>query len=392
MIPIARRHVYESLQENTMTQGNLLGLGASSAGGAVGTAGTVAETVDRQVRATSIDAAPATAGAAGSVHGRGGNKPRVQLAEALRSWLGSALVIAAMIVIFSIAQPRFMTLQNWQNIAIQMSVLLVISVAGTLPILIGSIDLSVGSVATLAGIVTALSLQHGGLAAALAVPIGLAVGVGCGLLNGLLLALVRIPSFLVTLGTFFALDGLASWIISGAPIPISNSGQSRIFDASWGVVPTIFVWSLIVLIAAVAICRYSRIGRHFYAIGGSEPAALIAGINVKFVKVAAFALSGLLASFSGFLLSVHTLSGSPQQSAGLLLPSIGAIVIGGTALSGGVGGPHRTLIGVLLLTILINGMQLLSVDPYLQLVVEGAVVIIAVIMSRQKLSVFAAVK
>jgi ribose/xylose/arabinose/galactoside ABC-type transport system permease subunit len=287
------------------------------------------------------------------------NRPRLHLQEALRSWLGS---------------------------------LLVISVAGTLPILIGSIDLSVGSVATLAGIITALSLQHGGVSGTLAVPIGLAVGLGCGLLNGLLLALVRIPSFLVTLGTFFALDGLASWVISGAPIPIADQGQSRVFDASWGVIPTIFLWSLMVLLVAVIICRYTRLGRHFYAVGGSEPAAIIAGINVKFVKIAAFAISGLLAGFSGFLLSVHTLSGSPQQSAGLLLPSIGAIVIVGTALSGGVGGPHRTLVGVLLLTILINGMQLLSVDPYLQLVVEGAVVIIAVIMSRQKLSVFASVK
>lgn len=318
--------------------------------------------------------------------------PGLHLQVAFRSWLGSTFVIVAMVIVFSIAQPRFMTLQNWQNIAIQMSVLLVISVAGTLPILIGSIDLSVGSVATLAGIITALSLQHGGVAGTLAVPIGLAVGLGCGLLNGLLLALVRIPSFLVTLGTFFALDGLASWIISGAPIPISDQGQSRVFDASWGVIPTIFLWSLVVLLVAVAICRYTRLGRHFYAVGGSEPAAIIAGINVKFVKIAAFAISGLLAGFSGFLLSVHTLSGSPQQSAGLLLPSIGAVVIGGTALSGGVGGPHRTLVGVLLLTILINGMQLLSVDPYLQLVVEGAVVIIAVIMSRQKLSVFASVK
>lgn len=316
----------------------------------------------------------------------------VNIADAFRSWLGSALVIVGMIVIFSAMQPRFMTLQNWQNIAVQMSVLLVISVAGTLPILVGSIDLSVGSIATLAGIVTAMKLQDGGLSATLAMPIGLLVGLGCGLLNGVLFAVVRIPSFLVTLGTFFALDGLASWIIKGTPIAISAEGPSRIFDARWGGVPTIFLWSLGVLVAAVAICRYTRLGRHFYAVGGSEPAAVIAGINTKFVKLMAFALSGLLAGFAGFLLSVHTLSGSPQQGAGLLLPSIGAIVMGGTALSGGGGGPHRTFVGVLLLTILINGMQLLSVDPYLQLVVEGGVVILAVVMSRQKLSVLTAVK
>jgi ribose/xylose/arabinose/galactoside ABC-type transport system permease subunit len=146
------------------------------------------------------------------------------------------------------------------------------------------------------------------------------------------------------------------------------------FDSNLGAFPTIVLWGLAILMVAVLVCRYTRLGRHMYAVGGSEPAALLAGVNVRLVKVTAFLLSGLLASFSGFLLSVHTLSGSPGQNAALLLPSIGAIVIGGTILSGGVGGPHRTFIGVLLLTILINGMQLLAVDPYLQLVVEGLVI------------------
>lgn len=327
-------------------------------------------------------------------HGDGilGGKLRIDLGHAMRSWLGSTSVIVAMIILFSVLEPRFMSLQNWQNIAVQMSVLLVISVAGTFAILIGGIDLSVGSIATLAGIITALSLQQGGLTADLAVPIGLIVGVTCGLFNGLLLALVRVPSFLVTLGTFFALDGLASFIIQGSPIPILSGGSSQIFDTTLGGLPTIFMWALAVLLVAMFICRFTRLGRHFYAVGDSEPAAIIAGVNVRFVKVMAFALSGLLAGFSGFLLSVHTLSGSPEQGAGLLLPSIGAIVMGGTYLSGGVGGPHRTFIGVLLLTLLINGMQLLSVDPFLQPVVLGGVVILAVILNRPKTSVLTSVK
>jgi ribose/xylose/arabinose/galactoside ABC-type transport system permease subunit len=317
---------------------------------------------------------------------------RIDLAEALRTWLGSVLVIIALIVVFSALQPRFMSVLNWQNIASQMSVLLVVSIAGTFPILVGSIDLSVGSIGTLAGIIVALSLHRGGVEGTLAVPIGLLVGLGCGLLNGVLFALLRAPSFLVTLGTFFALDGLASWIIGGTPIPITDENASRVFDSNLGAFPTIFLWGLAILMVAVLVCRYTRLGRHMYAVGGSEPAALLAGVNVRLVKVTAFLLSGLLASFSGFLLSVHTLSGSPGQNAALLLPSIGAIVIGGTTLSGGVGGPHRTFVGVLLLTILINGMQLLAVDPYLQLVVEGLVVIVAVIISRERVSVFTAVK
>lgn len=321
-----------------------------------------------------------------------GTRPKWDLVGALRSWLGSTLVIVAMVIVFWILQPRFMTLLNWQNIAIQMSVLLVISIAGTFPIIIGSIDLSVGSVATLTGIVTAMMLSDGGTNWVLALITALLVGLACGLVNGTLLAVVRVPSFLVTLGTYFALDGLASFIITGTPIPIYASGPGEIFDARWGQLPSIFAWSLVVLLVTYVISRYTRFGRHFYAVGGSEPAALIAGIPVRWVKIAAFAISGLLAAFAGFLLSVHTLSGSPQMGASLLLPSIGAIVMGGTALSGGGGGPHRTFIGVLLLTILINGMQLLSVDPYLQLVILGGVVILAVVTSREKLSVFSAIK
>lgn len=319
-------------------------------------------------------------------------RPRIDRDELVR--LGGTLaVIVTMIVAFSIAQPRFMTGLNWQNIAIEMSVLLVIAIAGTFPIMIGSIDLSVGSIATLAGIIAAMALRDGGIwDTAGALPLVLLVGLAAGALNGLLFARLRIPSFLVTLGTFFALDGLASWIVHGTPIPIAATGPSDTFDGKVGSLPTIFLWAAAVLVLAVLFVRYTRPGRHLYAVGGSEPAARIAGIQVTRVKVMAFTLSGLLAGFAGYLLALHLASGSPQQGADLLLPSIGAIVIGGTELSGGVGGPQRTVIGVFLLTLLINGMQLLSVNPYLQLVIEGAVVILAVVLSREKLSVFAPVK
>jgi len=151
---------------------------------------------------------------------------------------GTLAVIVVMIVAFSIAQPRFMSVLNWQNIAIEMSVLLVIGIAGTFPIMIGSIDLSVGSIATLCGIFTAMSLRDGGvLDTAGALPIALLVGLAAGVMNGLLFGLLGIPSFLVTLGTFFALDGLASWIVHGTPIPIVTTGPSNTFDGQLGVAP-----------------------------------------------------------------------------------------------------------------------------------------------------------
>lgn len=317
---------------------------------------------------------------------------RFDLDAALRSWLGTVLVIVLLAVIFSILQPRFFSPLNLRNITSQMSVLLVISIAGTLPILIGSIDLSVASVATFSGIVLALNLRAGGMQETLAVPIALLAGAALGLLNGFLFARMRIPSFLVTLGTLFAIDGLASFVVRGTPIPITNAGVAGVFAGDFFGLPTIFLWAVAVLVLAILFTRFTRLGRHFYAVGGSEPAAVIAGVNVTRVKVAAFVLAGLLAAFAGVLLSFRALAGAPQQAAPLLLPAIGAIVIGGTRLSGGVGGPLRTFMGVLLLTVLINGMQLLAVDPYVQLMVSGAVVIIAVIMSRERSSVLTAVK
>lgn len=333
--------------------------------------------------ATMIQQSP-TPGAPPENHTRQ-SRSRIDLVDALRSWLGSMLVVIVLIVLFTSLQPRFMTVLNWQNIAVQMSVLLVVAVAGTLPIMIGSIDLSVGSVATLAGVLLAYFLAQGGALAAMSVPLALLAAAACGVLNGVLVSLLRVPSFLATLGTFFALDGLASFVVDGTPVPIDiESTPSLIFSGSVGPLPVIFLWALLVWAIAVVLCWKTRLGRHFFALGGSEPAAIVAGVPVRRVKATAFVVSGLLAGFAGVLLSIQLLSGSPQQGGSLLLPSIGAIVIGGTALSGGVGGPHRTIVGVLLLTVLINGMQLLSVNPFLQLMVQGAVVILAVITGRKR--------
>jgi ribose/xylose/arabinose/galactoside ABC-type transport system permease subunit len=326
------------------------------------------------------------------LHVTRGRRP-IDIRDASRSWLASVIVIILLAIVFSIFQSRFLSTTNLRNIADQMSVLLVISVAGTFPILIGGIDLSVGSVASLTGVVLSLCIQPGGLGAGAAICIGLLVGVGCGLLNGLLIALARVPSFLVTLGTYFALGGVAAWSVQGTPLPANSASLSKVFDGSLGgVLPILFLWALGVLLLAVLGCRYTRLGRHFYAVGGSELATIIAGVNVRFIKVAAFTLAGVLAGFSGLLLSIHTLTGDPNQGSSLLLPSIGAIVIGGTALSGGTGGPSRTLVGVVLLTVLTNGMQLLAVNPYLQLVVEGAVVVVAVILNSEKTGALSVIK
>lgn len=314
--------------------------------------------------------------------------------SALRSWLGIVIVIILMSLAFYLLQPRFMTLGNWQNIVIQGSALLVISIAGTFPIVIGSIDLSVASISSLTGVLLALVLRdQSGWMHNLAVPIAVLAGCACGVFNGALVALMRVPSFLATLGTFFMLDGLAAFIISGIPVPIQIQDPTvNVFDGYIGPLPNMFIWAFLVLVVAFVVVKYTRFGRHLYAIGGSEPAARVAGVNVVFVKLATFVVSGALAAFSGVLLSVHALSGSSGQSAGLLLPSIGAIVIGGTSLSGGGGGPHHTLLGVLLIVILINGMQLLAINSFLQLIIVGMVVIVAVVLSRPNASIFSAVK
>jgi len=285
--------------------------------------------------------------------------------------------IVALVIYFTAVNPLFFSASNALNIGRQSSVLLLVSLAETIVILIGSIDLSVGALVTLAGILTALTVDSlgafgGGL-------VGVAAGAIVGLANGLMVTMLRVASFLVTLGVLSILTGLTNQISQGQSILFANTLLSSLVNNAPVLgVPNVIWFALGATAILTVVAFKTKLGRYLYALGGGEVVAAHAGVPVTLYKILAFVLSGAICGFSGVMLTGQVGAGTPTAGSGLLLNSIAAVVMGGTALSGGVGGPHRTLLGVLVIAILTNGMDVTEVNSFTQDIVKGAVIILAV--------------
>jgi ribose transport system permease protein/putative xylitol transport system permease protein len=215
------------------------------------------------------------------------------------------------------------------------------------------------------------------------------VGLAAGAVNGWLFAYARLPSFLVTLGTLYAFNGLALYIVQGSSIAVSPTlSLASVFAGTVAGIPTIALWALAVTLVLIVVARKTRFGRYTYVIGGGESVARLSGVPVRRHKFWIFVMSGGLAACAGVLLTFYIGGGNPDMGTSYLLPTIAAVVMGGTPLSGGVGGPHRTILGVLIITVLNNGMTLANVQPYLQTVIQGAVVVaaVALAMDRKRMS------
>lgn len=296
------------------------------------------------------------------------------------------IALVVLVVMFSLADNRFFQWENGLNILRQSAVLLVLAMASTIVIMMGSIDLSVGSVLSLTAFAGAILVgTTGSSTVLLLLPL---IGAACGLLNGMLVAYGRLPSFLVTLGLMYAFDGLAKYISGGRPLSVRPDALINAFGGSVGGFPTVVLWAVLALGVAILLIRYTRFGRYMYALGGNEKAAILSGVPARRYKLYAFVVAGAFAGLAGLLQLARVRSASPDMGEPFLLPAIAAVVMGGTPLSGGIGGPARTVLGVLIIAILGNGMVIASVDPFLQNVVQGVVVIAAVALTidRRKLS------
>ena len=295
---------------------------------------------------------------------------------------GPWLSLAGMILIFPLFNSSFLSTTNMLNILRQSSVLLVLALSATFVVLMGSIDLSVGSIVSLCGMGGALLLADYGEPAVLLV---LLIGLAAGAVNGVLFAYGRLPSFLVTLGTLFALQGVTLYWSDGiASVVDPDLTISNYFSGDLLEIPIITIWAIGIVLITMFVARKTRFGRYMYAIGGGETAAQLSGVPVRRYKFYAFSIAGLIAGFGGMLLMFRINGGDPTMGEPFLLPAIAAVVMGGTPLTGGVGGPHRTLLGVLIITILSNGMNLARVDVFLQDVVLGAVVVIATALTMDR--------
>jgi ribose/xylose/arabinose/galactoside ABC-type transport system permease subunit len=301
-------------------------------------------------------------------------KPRELLSRSGPLW---GLIILC--VVMTILSPFFLTFNNLFNVGTQIAVIAILALGQTFVIVSGGIDLSVGSVLGLAGIVFGWATAVANLSLPVALALGIGAGALAGLTNGLLITLGNLPPFIATLAMLSAARGLALVISDGQPLsPIPQAILSLGSGDLFGFVPLPVIVMLVMWAITIVILRSTYSGRCMYAIGGNEEAARLSGINVSRQKLIIYTLSGLFAGIAGILLTARLASGDPQAGFTYELDAIAAVVIGGASLSGGVGNASGTLIGALILGVLRNGLNLLNVSTFWQQVIIGAVIALAV--------------
>lgn len=289
----------------------------------------------------------------------------------------SALVV--LLVAMSLLSGDFLTTQNLLNVGVQAAVTAILAFGVTFVIVAAGIDLSVGSVAALSATVLAWTATSQGLPVWLAIVLAVGTGIACGFVNGLLVSYGKLPPFIATLAMLSVARGLSLVISQGSPIPFPDS-VSNLGDTIGGWLPVpVIVMIVMGLITALILAR-TYIGRSMYAIGGNEEAARLSGLRVKRQKLVIYGLSGLFAAVAGIVLASRLVSAQPQAAQGYELDAIAAVVIGGASLAGGVGKASGTLIGALILAVLRNGLNLLSVSAFWQQVVIGVVIALAVLL------------
>ena len=285
---------------------------------------------------------------------------------------------------FGIAESeRFLTARNAQIILLQSAVLVIVGLGLTFVIIAGSIDLSVGSLVAVAAMLSAAAANQWGLAGALTV--ALLVGAAAGLVNGLVFTVLRVPSFIATLGMLSVARGLTIIYSDGAPIPIQDAG--RVLRLGTWPEP-VFVAALAVVVCQV-IYRLTPFGRYVQGIGGNERVALLSGVPVDRTKTLIFVFSGLMAGLGGLVTAARLGAGTPQAGTGFELDVISAVVIGGTPLTGGIGNMYSTAVGALVISTLSNGLVILGVPSEVQTVIKGVVLVLAVFISldRRKIGI-----
>lgn len=297
--------------------------------------------------------------------------------------MGILPILLLIIIVFSIIAPNFMSEANLMNIARQASINIVLAAGMTFVILTGGIDLSVGSILGVTAVVTLVSSLQPELAG-FSIAIALFAGLAMGIFNGALVAYAGLPPFIVTLGTYTALRGMAYLVADGTTVINSDINFAWIGNGYLGSVP----WLVIIAFAVIALCwfilRRTTLGIHIYAVGGNLQAARLTGIRVSLVLIFVYAVSGLLSALGGVMMASRLYSANGNLGTGYELDAIAAVILGGTSFVGGIGTITGTLIGALIIATLNNGMTLMGVSYFWQLVIKGGVIIIAVLIDKYR--------
>ena len=314
---------------------------------------------------------PATAGV--------GNAVKIYFKENL-GIIVAFLVLCVFLSVFPKTSGSFFTRQNIFNVLRQISTNLFLACGMTMVIILGGIDLSVGSIIALSGCISAGCVARYNLPLPIALLMGLLVGLLVGMFNGAVISKTTIPAFIVTLATMNIAKGLAYVYTGGSPVRVVTKEWQFLGAGYVGIFPTPVVILVIVLIITAIIMNKTKMGRHMYAVGGNQQAAEFSGIKVEKVKFFVHAFSGLMAGLAGIVLASRMYSGQPTAGDGAEMDAIAAVVVGGTSMAGGSGKIGGTIIGGLIIGVLNNGLNLLNVKSFWQYVVKGVVILLAVFL------------
>jgi ribose transport system permease protein len=287
----------------------------------------------------------------------------------------AGLGLLCLVMVF--LSPHFATTTNLLNILQQISIVSVVAVGMTFVIISGGIDLSVGSIVAFTGLIMAILMKELEVPVWPTIGVGLVAGCAMGLINGLLVSLVRLPPFIATLGMMSIARGAAFTISGGSPV-YSLPDSFLAISGRVGALPIPALIMIAIFVVGGMVLKYTKLGRYTYAIGGNETASVLSGISVRFYKSVIYTLSGLFCAVSAVLLTAKLDSAVPVAADGYELDAIAAVVIGGTSMLGGEGKLSGTLIGALIIGVVNNGLNLLTVPQGPQRMVKGAIIILAV--------------
>lgn len=294
--------------------------------------------------------------------------------------LGILIAFLVLCVILAIASPAFLKSTNLLNILQQVSINFTIAIGMTFVILIGGIDLSVGSVTALTGMIVAILMKNCHWNVALSVIVSMLAACAMGCINGLMISMLNLPPFIMTLGSMEICRGFAYSVTAGQPIYTLPESFLAISGRVANIPLVALLIMIVLFVVAYIVLRYTKFGRHVYAVGGNEACAKLSGINVKAVKVAVYTISGFCSGIGAMLLTSRLDSAVPTNAMSYEMNAIAAVVIGGASMSGGEGSLFGTVIGAFMIGIIANGMNLLVIPTGPQRVVTGAIIVVAVVL------------
>jgi len=297
------------------------------------------------------------------------------------------LALFVLMIVGVLLSPVFLTTTNIMNIALQVSIIGIMSIGMTFVILSSGIDLSVSGVAAFSGMLVAYFLKFCNISVISSFLLSLLIGLACGMLSGFIIARYKFQPFIVTLSMMVATRGAAYYINNGKPIWDLGGGKMLTFFGSarfMQIVHIHLIFAIVLYVIFWLVLDKTTFGAHVYAVGGNMEAARRCGINVSLIQIIVYSISGMLAGFCGFLLTARFETGLPRAAEGYELDCIAAVVMGGTSLAGGVGTLSGTIGGVLIMGVLRNIFNLVGVSAYLQMIAKGAVIIAALFISTSQ--------